>query len=160
MRSSMAKNAIDWDAMEPDWRAGIKSKKELSEEHGVSRAAIDKHLAELGIERDLTAKIAEKVVLKPEVDEFGESGFIYIIYLDAPDRYYKIGMAKHFNSRFSQHQCVSPFDLCVASVFFVPNMRAAERELHSAFADKRVRGEWFSLTIDDVREAATRAVLV
>jgi len=48
---------IDWDAMEPDWRAGVKTKKQLSEEYGVSRAAIDKHWAAAGIERDLTAKI-------------------------------------------------------------------------------------------------------
>jgi hypothetical protein len=48
---------IDWDAMEPDWRAGIKTKLQLSEEYGVSRAAIDKHWTQLGIHRDLTAKI-------------------------------------------------------------------------------------------------------
>ena len=51
---------VDWDAMEPDWRAGIKSKKQLAEEFGVSRAAIDKHWAKLGIERDLSAKIRQE----------------------------------------------------------------------------------------------------
>jgi len=48
---------VDWEAMEPDWRAGIKSKKELSNEYGVSRPAIDKHWAKAGVERDLTARI-------------------------------------------------------------------------------------------------------
>lgn len=48
---------VDWEAMEPDWRAGIKSKKELAREYGVSRPAIDKHWAKAGIERDLTARI-------------------------------------------------------------------------------------------------------
>jgi len=52
-----SKHKVDWDAQEPDWRAGIKSKKQLSEEYGVSRAAIDKHWQAAGIERDLTAKI-------------------------------------------------------------------------------------------------------
>lgn len=56
----MKKQAIEWDAMEPEWRAGIKSKKELSEEYGVSRAAIDKHWAKLRIERDLTEKIRQE----------------------------------------------------------------------------------------------------
>jgi hypothetical protein len=51
---------IDWEAMEPDWRAGIKSKLELSTQYGVSRAAIDKHWAKAGIERDLTARIQAK----------------------------------------------------------------------------------------------------
>jgi len=48
---------IDWESMEPDWRAGIKTKKQLSEEYGVSRAAIDKHWATVGVGRDLTARI-------------------------------------------------------------------------------------------------------
>jgi hypothetical protein len=52
--------SVDWDAMEPEWRAGIKSKKQLAEEYEVSRAAIDKHWAKRGIERDLTAKIRQE----------------------------------------------------------------------------------------------------
>lgn len=51
---------IDWEAMEPEWRAGIKSKLELSNQYGVSRAAIDKHWAKVGIERDLTKRIQAK----------------------------------------------------------------------------------------------------
>jgi hypothetical protein len=54
------KRVIDWEAIEPDWRAGIKSKLQLSEEFGVSRAAMDKHFAKNGIERDLTKKIQAK----------------------------------------------------------------------------------------------------
>lgn len=54
------RSAVDWDAMEPEWRAGIKSKKELAAEYKVSRAAIDKHWAKLGIERDLSAKIKQE----------------------------------------------------------------------------------------------------
>jgi hypothetical protein len=54
------KKVIDWDAMEPEWRAGITSKQQLSESFGVSRAAIDKHWAKAGIGRDLTAQIRAK----------------------------------------------------------------------------------------------------
>jgi hypothetical protein len=57
MAETTARHKIDWEAMEPDWRAGIKTKKQLSEEYGVSRAAIDKHWHAADIERDLTAKI-------------------------------------------------------------------------------------------------------
>ena len=52
--------AVDWEAMEPHWRAGIKSKLELSKDFGVSRAAMDKHFGKMGIERDLTARIQAK----------------------------------------------------------------------------------------------------
>lgn len=51
---------VDWDAMLPDWSAGIKTILELSKEYDVSRAAIVKHWREVGIERDLTAKIKAK----------------------------------------------------------------------------------------------------
>lgn len=53
-------DAIDWESMEPDWRAGIVPVLQLSKQYGVSRAAIIKHFGKLGIERDLTAKIKAK----------------------------------------------------------------------------------------------------
>jgi len=52
--------SVDWDAMEPDWRAGVISVKALSEQYGVSRAAILKHWGKAGVERDLSAKIHAK----------------------------------------------------------------------------------------------------
>lgn len=64
------KPEIDWDSMEPEWRAGIKTKKQLAEEYGVSRAAIDKHWAKLEVTRDLGAKIrleAEALVTREAV---------------------------------------------------------------------------------------------
>jgi hypothetical protein len=51
---------IDWDLIEPDWRANLKTKQQLSAEYGVSRAAMDKHFGKLGIGRDLGAKIRAK----------------------------------------------------------------------------------------------------
>lgn len=61
---------IDWEKIEPHWRAGIRTKLEISNEFGVSRAAMDKHFKKLGIERDLTAKIqakAESLVAQAQV---------------------------------------------------------------------------------------------
>ncbi len=64
------KRKIDWEAIEADWRAGVKTKQQMSIEHGVSRAAMDKRFAKLGIERDLREKIqakAEALVTQAEV---------------------------------------------------------------------------------------------
>jgi len=47
--------------MEPDWRAGVVSVLQLSKEYSVSRAAIIKHWAKEGVERDLSAKIESRV---------------------------------------------------------------------------------------------------
>lgn len=55
--ANRARAAVDWGAMEPDWRAGIKSVLMLSKEYGVSRAAILKHWAKVKVERDLAARI-------------------------------------------------------------------------------------------------------
>lgn len=62
--------AVDWDAMAPEWRAGVVSVMSLSKEYGVSRAAIIKHWRIAGVERDLSAKIqakAESLVTHAEV---------------------------------------------------------------------------------------------
>jgi hypothetical protein len=65
----MAKR-IDWEAIEPDWRAGVKTKKQMSVEYSVSRAAMDKHFSNIGVERDLTAQIkakADAIVTRSQV---------------------------------------------------------------------------------------------
>lgn len=54
------RKAIDWEAIEKDWRAGIKTKLQMSEEYEVSRAAMDKRFKKLGIDRDLAEKIRQR----------------------------------------------------------------------------------------------------
>lgn len=154
---------IDWESIEKDWRAGIKTKLQMSEEHDVSRAAMDKRFKKLGIERDLSEKIRQgKVVLRAEEDELVRPGFVYGVYLDdsSSKRYYKIGMAGAFTPRFQAHQCASPFEICVAFAYYVGDMRLEERFLHSRFAACRIRGEWFSLSKEDLEEISKRALLV
>ena len=66
----MSRPVIDWDAMEPEWRIGLKSVLQLSKDFGVSRAAIIKHWDKEGVPRDLSAKIkakAESLVTSSEV---------------------------------------------------------------------------------------------
>lgn len=55
-----ARSRADWEATEKDWRAGIMTKQQMAELHGVSRAAMDKRFKKLGIERDLKEKIRQK----------------------------------------------------------------------------------------------------
>lgn len=57
---------IDWEAIEPDWRAGVKSVLQIAADyeksHGrkISHTAINKHFRELGIPRDLKEKVRAK----------------------------------------------------------------------------------------------------
>jgi hypothetical protein len=59
-----AKKAVDWDAIERDYRAGIKTQRQMADEHGVSHVAINKHAAKAGWSRDLAAKIKAKAAEK------------------------------------------------------------------------------------------------
>lgn len=61
-----APRKVDYDRIEPGWRAGIKSPAQLAAEYtaetkvSVSHAAIIKHFKKLGVPRDLSAKVRAK----------------------------------------------------------------------------------------------------
>lgn len=55
---------VDWDAIEPHYRAGIRSLRSIAEEFGVSNPAIVKHAEKMGWTRNLAAKIKEKADTK------------------------------------------------------------------------------------------------
>jgi len=58
------KRIIDWDALEPHYRAGIRSLKDIGNEFGVSDAAIIKKAKREGWDRNLKAKIQAKADAK------------------------------------------------------------------------------------------------
>lgn len=51
---------IDWELIEKDWRAGVKSVLQIANENGISHTAINKRFKKLGIPRDKAAKIKAK----------------------------------------------------------------------------------------------------
>lgn len=61
-----APKKVDYEAIEPGWRAGLKSPAQLAAEYtketgvAVSRSAIIKHFDKLGVPRDLSAKVHAK----------------------------------------------------------------------------------------------------
>jgi hypothetical protein len=155
--------AVDWKRVEKDYRAGIRPLRDIAEDNGITEGAIRKRAKRDEWSRDLTDRIRvkarEKVALK-SVDEMSASGFVYVIYIDSGhEKIYKIGMAKRFDARFDQHQCSSPFDICVAVCYFTGNMRLEERTLHAMFTNKHVRGERFRLDDSDFDAIAMRARL-
>lgn len=58
--------AKDWDAIEPEWRAGVRSVLQIAKWYGettgdsISHTAINKHFKKLGIPRDLSGKVRAK----------------------------------------------------------------------------------------------------
>jgi hypothetical protein len=151
---------IDWERIEADYRAGLLSVREIAASQGVSHVAIAKRAKRDGWKREARPPKSRAVILAPQ-DDMATAGFVYVIYIDTgSDRFYKIGLAKSFGARFEQHQTSSPFEIRVACCYFVGHMRSEERELHERFSGSRVRGEWFRLNANDLKEIAARSLLV
>lgn len=73
-------------------------------------------------------------------------GYIYVIECEG---LYKIGWARSSpRLRRKTLQIGSPFELTLIGV--IPGERIDEAEWHRVFAHKRVRGEWFKLTPEDI----------
>jgi hypothetical protein len=72
---------------------------------------------------------------------------IYIIHCDG---YCKIGYSSTPEKRLSELQVGSPHPLTMVGV--APGTRDDEVQLHMKYADFWIRGEWFLLTAEDVRE--------
>lgn len=162
----MSRAAVDWDAVEREYRIGLRSLKDIGVEFGVSDAGIIKRAKRDGWVRDLSARIESKaasgVALPKQVaDRSTKHGFVYVVYFDdsSGERFYKIGMDSSFPARAKAHQSSSPFTICVACAYFVENMRQEEKALHSMFSEQRVRGEWFKLSDSDIDVIAMRSRL-
>lgn len=76
------------------------------------------------------------------------TGTIYLIQ-GAETGYTKIGITKDIQRRLKTLQISSPEHLQVAHSF--PGTAAEERSLHRSYQDKRLHGEWFSLSQNDIQ---------
>ena len=72
------------------------------------------------------------------------------VYLTKSDFGYKIGRTTRPDQRPLIVAGNMPIQLEVIVVVEVENSRESEKQLHSRFEDKRLRGEWFSLDAADV----------
>jgi len=60
MGNANEKPIADWEKIEADYRAGIKTLREIAGDHGITEGAIRKRAKRDGWERDLSAKIQQK----------------------------------------------------------------------------------------------------
>ncbi len=75
-------------------------------------------------------------------------GSIYIIGMREVNNIYKIGMTDNFvEDRMSDLQVGNPFELYIVYQTKVPYPQATEKEIHSALAKCRLKGEWFDLSL-------------
>lgn len=77
-----------------------------------------------------------------------KSGFIYLIKADTG--HYKIGRTKELKRRMNLFNVNLPFQIELIHTFPSTDYVGAETDLHHRFAEKRVNGEWFQLSDDEV----------
>lgn len=75
-------------------------------------------------------------------------GFVYLI--QSPTGTYKIGRTVNPADRMKTFTVKLPFEVEYTCVIPADDMYYLERTLHAQFADKRVNGEWFKLSPEDV----------
>lgn len=75
-------------------------------------------------------------------------GFVYVIKNDAG--LYKIGKTINPKDRIKIFSVKLPFDIEYTMVIRTKDYSSLETKLHKRFAHKRKRGEWFTLSEDDI----------
>ena len=63
----------------------------------------------------------------------------------------KIGWTSDIKGRLASFNCASPFGIILLGTISQPNAHLIEKQLHEKYASKRVRGEWFDISKEDVK---------
>lgn len=79
-------------------------------------------------------------------------GYIYLLVTRFST---KIGYSKNFTSRLNSLMTGLPLEPESIHCWNIPGAKKEEKRLHEKYKDKRVRGEWFDLSEDDVLSIAT-----
>lgn len=83
-----------------------------------------------------------------EFDDYKEQRGVYFVKAD--NGLTKIGRTTNLLDRLSELQTASPCELTLEWFIETDSEKNLEKELHDVFAEKRVRGEWFLLSNDDL----------
>lgn len=81
------------------------------------------------------------------------AGYVYVI---QHEKHYKIGVSKNVSKRITAMKTNTPVNIQLVHSFFVgievyANAYGWEKLLHHYFASRRLNGEWFNLTKEDVQ---------
>lgn len=84
----------------------------------------------------------------PHLNYNEKLGFVYIIESNLG---YKIGHTKNIEKRTNIFNVKIPFEWEYQYIFMLDDYKKLEKKLHHIFKQKRIKGEWFNLTIDDIK---------
>ncbi len=112
---------------------------------------IDRGYEKLGsLENTKTAVVTEDPIqIHSERARRDRSGYVYLL---EGDGCYKIGHARDPENRVETLKIQLPYPVHLVTFVYSEDRRGLEAELHEKFADKRLNGEWFDLSQNDVEE--------
>lgn len=154
------------DNADPDSGTVTVDRDHLAERARISEGELSDWLRHLVSEREIVPAGPSTYRLAPiywEVDDRAAAskaprapmpGFVYILKTATGE--YKIGLTKDPASRMATFGLTLPFRVNYELVIASADMRGLEKDLHAEFAHKRLDGEWFALTDDDVNDLRER----
>lgn len=91
---------------------------------------------------------------KNEQKEFNENEYVYFIKNE--DNVVKIGRTINLTNRISALKGASPHELKLMNYIQTHDCVELEEMAHKYFSDKKIRGEWFDVNQNDVKEFAKK----
>ena len=77
----------------------------------------------------------------------------YVYFLQGENGLIKIGYSQDYKERYKALKKMSPVDIKLLFVVKTDDMVGLERNLHNRFQEKRVKGEWFQLSMQEIQNA-------
>jgi len=119
--------------------------KTLEEEYNFLNTNQDNKYVCNRIKKEIDARNKYGLYTEPrEINNFG------LVYLLKCNKYYKIGITSNINDRLSTIRMSNPYKVELIYCEYFDDYIKVEKELHTKYLKKRIRGEWFELTKDDV----------
>lgn len=81
-----------------------------------------------------------------------KAGYVYLVLEEETGRH-KIGVSlRNVEARITIMQSGNSSLLTLVGTIFVEDMYGHEKALHMQYADKNIRGEWYALSLENVKE--------
>lgn len=124
----------------------LKEGKETLDEIAKQKQTLAKEMARLNkLEEKVKEREAARANRQRQLD-----GYVYLLAAKHDPTLFKIGRTNSPEARGKTFNVKLPFAVSFDCIIKTDNMFVLESELHTRYADKRLDGEWFRLTPDDV----------
>lgn len=115
----------------------------------ITTAVADSYHGET-VTKPVEAQPVNRPVYQPNYRLNSRKGYVYVLAAIHDPTIFKIGRTNNPKDRLRTFSVKLPFDVEYLHTIQTDDMYALESKLHRRFASKRVNGEWFKLSADDL----------